>query len=81
MIKIDVHEFEAHLCRYLKALEKGETILLCKGDDPVAEIRPLTPRKTRPRPIGLCKGQFELPRSFFEPLPEDLVKGFEGRPG
>jgi hypothetical protein len=31
------------------------------------------------RPIGLAKGQFEIPASFFEPLPDDVLGGFEGR--
>ena len=30
------------------------------------------------RPIGLAKGQFKIPDSFFEPLPDDILDGFEG---
>jgi hypothetical protein len=30
------------------------------------------------RPIGLCKGQFVVPDSFFDPLLPDLQKAFEG---
>ena len=29
------------------------------------------------RPIGLAKGQFEIPDSFFEPLPDDILDAFE----
>ncbi|MCQ8104324.1 DUF2281 domain-containing protein [Methylomonas sp. SURF-2] len=32
----------------------------------------------RQRPIGLAKGQFEIPASFFEPLPNDILNAFEG---
>jgi hypothetical protein len=32
------------------------------------------------RPIGLAKGQFQVPASFFEPLPDDLLDAFEGKP-
>ena len=31
------------------------------------------------RPIGLAKGVFQMPDSFFEPLPTDVLDGFEGR--
>jgi hypothetical protein len=31
------------------------------------------------RPIGLAKGQIEIPASFFEPLPDDILNAFEGR--
>jgi hypothetical protein len=30
------------------------------------------------RPIGLAKGQLEIPASFFEPLPKDILNAFEG---
>jgi len=31
------------------------------------------------RPIGLFKNNFSVPKSFFEPLPEALLRAFEGR--
>ncbi|SJM89272.1 conserved hypothetical protein [Crenothrix polyspora] len=33
----------------------------------------------RQRPIGLAKGQLEIPTSFFEPLPDDMLDAFEGK--
>lgn len=32
----------------------------------------------KPRPIGLAKGLFAVPDTFFEPLPDDLMRAFEG---
>jgi hypothetical protein len=38
------------------------------------------PKKTaHKRPIGLLKGQFAVPNSFFENFPEELLEGFEGK--
>lgn len=31
------------------------------------------------RPIGLAKGQFQVPASFFDPLPDEILEGFEGK--
>lgn len=31
------------------------------------------------RPIGWMKGKWELPDSFFDPLPDDLLNLFEGK--
>jgi len=31
------------------------------------------------RPVGLGKGLVEIPDSFFEPLPEELLRLFEGK--
>ncbi len=33
---------------------------------------------TKPRPIGLAKGEWQTSPAFFEPLPDDLVKAFSG---
>ncbi|GAB4260316.1 MAG: hypothetical protein Kow0092_09070 [Deferrisomatales bacterium] len=79
MIKLNIHEAKTHLSRYLPLLAKGETIVLCKRNVPIAEIRPLPPERTEPRPVGLAKGQFDVPPEFFEPLPEEIVTAFEGQ--
>ncbi len=81
MIKLNIHEAKTHLSRYLERLRKGETIILCKRNIPIAEIRPLTPARTEERPIGLAKGELVVPSSFFDPLPEDILEGFDGGAG
>ena len=79
MIKLNVHEAKTHLSRYLKRLEEdGEVIVLCRRNVPIAEIRPIPAKRREPRPIGLWKGQFEVGPEFFEPLPEDILRAFEG---
>jgi antitoxin (DNA-binding transcriptional repressor) of toxin-antitoxin stability system len=78
VIQLNIHEAKTHLSRYLARLAKGETIILCKRGVPIAEIRPLTGARKAPRPAGLAKGQFEIPPGFFEPLPDDVLAGFDG---
>lgn len=79
MIKLNIHEAKTHLSKYLDRLAKGEKILLCRRNVPIAEIRPLPSKTGSKRPIGLAKGQFEVPESFFEPLPDDLLDAFNGK--
>jgi hypothetical protein len=31
------------------------------------------------RPIGLAKDKFQVPTSFFEPLPDEILADFEGK--
>lgn len=50
-----------------------------KDGTPVAEVRPIPPRRTEPRPIGLAKGEFVVPDDFDAPLPDDILDAFEGR--
>ena len=78
MIKLNVHEAKTHLSCYLERLARGETILLCKRNIPIAEIRPLPRQRKTKRPIGLAKGKFKVPPEFFEPLPSELVDAFHG---
>lgn len=78
MIRLNIHEAKTHLSRYLGKLAAGETIVLCKRNEPIAEIRPIPRQRTKRRPIGLAKGQFEIPPAFHEPLPEEIRKAFEG---
>ena len=75
MIRVSVAEAKAHLSRYLKSVEQGETVVVCRRNVPIAEIRAL-PKPTRePRPVGIDRGM-TIPATFFEPLPDDLLEHF-----
>jgi antitoxin (DNA-binding transcriptional repressor) of toxin-antitoxin stability system len=80
MIRLNIAEAKAQLSRHIERVEKGETILLCRRNVPVAEIRSLSPRRTEPRPVGIDRGMV-IPESFFEPLPEDILEVFFGEGG
>jgi antitoxin (DNA-binding transcriptional repressor) of toxin-antitoxin stability system len=81
MAKLNIHEAKTHLSEYLDRLERGEedVVTICRRNEPIAEIRALPKRGKAPRPIFRRDPRFRLPKSFFEPLPEDLLTGFEGR--
>ena len=79
MIRLNIHEAKTHLSRYLPMLEAGETIILCKRNVPIAEIKPIARKRTKPRELGFMRGQFEVTDAFFEPLPDDLLELFDGR--
>ena len=71
MIRLNIHEAKTHLSKYLAKLEEGETILLCRRNEPIAEIRPLSSKRKKPRPTGLDQGRIKLGPEFFEPLPPE----------
>lgn len=77
MIKLNIHEAKTHLSRYIPRLLKGEVIFLCKRNIPIAKIVGLSPESDTPRPVGRDKGVYVVPDSFFEPLPDDVLKDFE----
>jgi len=80
MIKLNVHEAKTHLSEHLERLCEGkeDVIVLCKRNVPIAEIRLLPRERAVERPVGLGRGKIKIPRSFFEPLPGDLLDAFEG---
>ena len=78
MKKVNMHDAKTNLSRYVAELRPGETLVLCNRNQPVAELRSLAQKpKQKPR-IGAFKGQFTIPDSFFDPLPDDLLKAFNG---
>jgi antitoxin (DNA-binding transcriptional repressor) of toxin-antitoxin stability system len=76
---LNIHEAKIHLSRYLEKLQKGKTLLLCKRNEPIAEIRPLPAHSNRNRPIGLAKAQLTIPVDFSDPLPEEIIQAFHGQ--
>ena len=78
MIKLNIHEAKTHLSKYLARLRQGESILLCKRNTPIAEIRALPTAPKKPRPIGVGRGTVTIAPGFFESLPEDELAAFEG---
>lgn len=78
MIRLNIHEVKTHLSRYLDRVIKGERILICRRNVPVAEIRPIIAERKSRRPVGLAKGTFQVPPEFFEPLPSEVIASFYG---
>ena len=80
MIMVNVFEVKAKLSEYLEAVGRGERVLICKRNQPVAELRAVESTRTAPRPIGGGPHAFSVPESFFEPMPEEWLSDFESGP-
>jgi prevent-host-death family protein len=77
--KLNVHEAKTHLSKYLDRVEAGETLILCRHNRPVAEVRPIqSGTKPQRRKFGIDEGKFRLGPEFFEPLPDDILRSFNG---
>ncbi|WP_165228342.1 type II toxin-antitoxin system Phd/YefM family antitoxin [Aquisphaera insulae] len=63
----------------LARVEAGEHLVVSREGRPVAELRPLAVPPHGPRPFGLAAGSFTVPPDLDAPLPEDLIRDFEGR--
>ena len=78
MVIISLNDLPPRVRRQLERLRPGETASIMQGDAQVAEVTLTNTPDALLRPIGLCEGQFTVPDSFFDPLPDDLQAAFEG---
>jgi prevent-host-death family protein len=74
--EVNVHEAKTHLSRLLRRVAGGEEIVIARAGVPVARLVPVEERPKRV--FGGDRGRFEVPEDFDAPLPEEIVRGFEG---
>ena len=79
MSTVSLRELQQEADALLDRVEAGEHLLVVRGGRPVAELRPAPAIQTGPRPFGLCAGAFTVPDDFDAPLPEEILRGFEGQ--
>lgn len=77
MNMVNIFEAKAQLSDLIERAAAGERILICKRNQPVAELRPIPAVRKAPRPVGLAKGLVDIPAAFFEPLPDDELDAFD----
>jgi prevent-host-death family protein len=82
MFMANINEVKAKLSEYLDRASRGEHIVICRHNKPLAELRPVEAVRTQPRPIGPLPGRpaFEVAASFFEPMADDELALWEGVP-
>ena len=75
----NIHEVRENLAEYLAAAERGEEVLICRRNQPVARLVAIARQTGKPRPIGRATDAgVPLPDSFWEPLPQAFVDVLAG---
>jgi antitoxin (DNA-binding transcriptional repressor) of toxin-antitoxin stability system len=77
MKKVNIFEAKARLSECIDAVHRGEQVVICRRNRPVAELRAIGASRTAPRPVGGAKG-LAIPDAFFEPLPDEVIEVFDG---
>jgi prevent-host-death family protein len=74
---VNIHEAKTHLSRLLEEAANGEDIVIAKAGKPKVRLVPVEPPPKRR--LGFMPG-ISLPDSFFfDPLPEEELRLWEGR--
>ena len=72
-----IHAAKTHLSRLVKRAEAGEEIVIARGKTPVARLVPLR-KALVGRRFGAMRGRAKVTAAFFDPLPADELKAWEG---
>jgi antitoxin (DNA-binding transcriptional repressor) of toxin-antitoxin stability system len=82
MIMVNIYEAKARLSEFLEAASRGERVVICKHNQPVAELRAIEAVSTAPRDLTpMYPGATFTPPAFFEPLNDDEIAAWEGSGG
>jgi prevent-host-death family protein len=77
MSVVKMHEAKTRLSQLVAEVQGGKEIVIARGSKPMAKLVPYSAPKPR-RKSGFLKGKMKIAADFDAPLPEDIVKGFEG---
>ena len=73
---VNVHEAKTHLSRLLVRVMGGEEVVIARTSKPVGRLIPYRELPENRKP-GAAEAQIVIESSFFEPLPEEIIEGFE----
>ena len=79
MSSVSLQELQRDPDGLLDRVEAGEHLVVIRGGRPIAELRPIPAAQSGERPFGLASGAFTVPDDFDAPLPDEILRGFEGR--
>ena len=69
MIMVNIAEAKAKLSEFVEAVGRGEQVIICKHNRPVAELRAIAATRTAPRDLSpMFPGEVFMTDAFFEPM-------------
>jgi len=79
MLMVNIAEAKAKLSEYVEAAARGERILICNRNKPVAELRAVEQAPAQPRDLSpMYPGQTFMTDAFLEPLSDaELLEWYE----
>src|SRR6188768_1027495 len=79
MIMVNIADAKAKLSEYLEAVAQGETVVICRHNRPVAELRAIAVQRTEPRDLSpMFPGQTFMTDAFFAPMSAAEIGEWEG---
>ena len=77
MTRVTIRAAKTQLSKLIALAEAGEEVVIMRDTEPVVRLVPVN--RPAPRRVpGTLKGQVVVTDAFFEPLPEDELRAWEG---
>lgn len=74
---VNLYEAKTHLSDLVERAARGEEIVIAKAGQPKARLTAVV-RPRRPRKPGIWRGRVRINADFDDPLPDELLRAFEG---
>ena len=75
-MQVNIYEAKTHFSKYIERAESGEDVIIARGGKKVAVLSAIKPVK-RKICFGVLHGQVRLAEDFDDPLPDEVLAGFE----
>ena len=77
MKTVNIYEAKTRLSRLVEEAASGRDVIIARAGQPVARLTRLAGAE-RKRRLGVLDGRFRIPDDFNEPLPDEVLRAFEG---
>jgi prevent-host-death family protein len=77
MTTVTIHAAKTQLSKLIARVEAGEEVIIARRDKPVARLVPVEQARPKRR-FGSMKGKVWIGPEFFDPLPEEELRLWEG---
>jgi prevent-host-death family protein len=72
---VTMHDAKTNLSRIVEEARAGADIVIARGKQPLVRLVPIDQPPVK-RQFGAMRGQFKVPSSFFDPLPEEELQAW-----
>jgi prevent-host-death family protein len=77
--KVNIYDAKTRLSQLVARAAAGEDVIIARAGRPVARLTRLAVITRKKRRLGLLDGRFKIPDDFNRPLPDELLRAFEGK--
>jgi prevent-host-death family protein len=77
-VTINLYDAKTQLSQLVERAAAGEEIIIAKAGRPMARLVALAPERTGQRKLGGYAHLIKIGDEFYDPLPEDMQRAFDG---